>query len=129
MGTDSGYQYFTVEELQCHGTDCCGGQSDMDPDFMSAMVSIRRELGFALPVTSAYRCPLHNSRESSTGETGPHTTGHAMDISIGGNKAYLFMACAIRHGMTGIGFKQKGKHRFVHIDDLQGRLRPWIWSY
>ncbi len=126
---DSQYQYFSEEELQCHGTDCCDGQSDMNHEFMVKLVSMRRELGFPFFVTSAYRCPLHNSRESHTGETGPHTTGHAVDIAIRGMNAYRLLACALRHGMTGIGISQKGKYRFIHIDDLTGDKRPMIWSY
>jgi len=129
MGTDSAYQYFTIEELQCHGKDCCDGQYDMNHEFMVKLVSMRRELGFPLKLTSAYRCPLHNSRVSHTGETGPHTTGHSVDISIGGKKAFQVIACAIRHGMTGIGVKQHGRDRFIHIDDLTGPTREWVWSY
>jgi hypothetical protein len=126
---DSGYQYFSIEELQCHGMDCCGGQAGMDHDFMVKLVSMRRELGFPFIVTSAYRCPLHNTRVSSTGDKGPHTTGHAADIAVKGYNAYRLLECALRHNMTGIGIKQTGKHRFIHLDDLNDHNRPVVWSY
>ncbi len=129
MRTDSPWQYFTEEELQCHGQDCCGGQQAMQSEFMVKLVSMRRELGFPLRLSSAYRCPLYNSRVSKTGETGPHTTGRAVDILIRGKNAHKLLACALRHGMTGIGVKQKGRQRYLHIDDLDGPTRPWIWRY
>jgi len=101
----------------------------MNHNFMVKLVSIRRELGLALPISSSYRCPIHNSSVSKTGESGPHTTGRAVDISCRGTDAYKIIECALRYGMTGIGVKQNGENRFIHIDDLDGELRPWIWSY
>lgn len=127
--SDSPWQYFNTSELQCKGKDCCGGKADMHPDFMAKLVAIRRELGFPFVLSSAYRCPIHNAKESSTGTTGPHTTGRAVDILVRGTNAYKLIEAALRHGITGIGVKQKGVTRFIHIDDLEGQTRPWIWSY
>lgn len=101
----------------------------MDHYFMIKLVAMRRELGTPFILTSAYRCPLHNSRLSSTGDNGPHTTGRAVDILCRGHDAFKIVASANRNGMTGIGVRQKGKDRFIHVDDLTGPLRPWIWSY
>jgi hypothetical protein len=42
------------------------------------------------------------------------------------------MVLAPQFGFTGIGFKQKGVIRFVHLDALPneiGQPRPTIWSY
>ena len=123
------YKYFSDKELSCHGVDCCGGLADMNHVFMIKLLAMRRELGFPFYITSAYRCPQHNSRISSTGDTGPHTTGQAVDILCMGHNAYRLIESALRHGMTGIGIKQKGPQRFIHVDDITGPVRPWIWSY
>ena len=128
--TSSGYQYFTVEELSCHGEDCCHGQASMDPEFMPKIVTLRRELGFPFIPSSAYRCPLHNSRVSKTGETGPHTTGRAIDILCCYDQAVQLLEAAILSGMfTGFGLNQKGdpEDRFIHLDDIPGPKR--IWTY
>ncbi len=125
----SKYQYFSDNELKCKGEKCCGGTQVMNNEFMVKLVSMRKEIGFPLVLTSAYRCKIHNESVSSTGNSGPHTTGRAVDILVRGNRAHKLIECALRHGMTGIGVSQKGPLRFIHIDDLGGPLRPWVWSY
>jgi len=124
----SQYPYFTTEELSCHGDNCCNGQASMEPEFMKKMVALRKELGFPFIVTSAYRCPLHNSRVSKTGESGPHTTGRAMDVALSHEQAYQLLELAILSGQfKGFGINQKGGHRFIHLDDIPGVDR--LWSY
>ena len=123
------YQYFTNDELKCKGIDCCGGESKMNHEFMVKLVSMRRETGIPFVLTSSYRCPVNNSRVSKTGNIGPHTTGRAVDILCRGHESYIIIDSAFRHGMTGIGVNQKGERRFIHIDDLTGDFRPWVWSY
>ena len=56
MSTQSPWQYFTMEELTCR---CGCGRMEMDNDFMVSLVAIRREVGFALSVTSGFRCGNH----------------------------------------------------------------------
>lgn len=126
--TESRWQYFTVEELQCR---CCG-QMHMDDEFMRHVVALRRELGFPFIVTSAYRCPAHNAVVSSTGASGPHTTGMAIDIAVSGRDALRLLEAALNtHYFTGAGIHQKGNGRFIHLDALRGPEypRPAIWSY
>jgi uncharacterized protein YcbK (DUF882 family) len=104
----------------------------MDEAFMRTLTAIREHLDFPLIVTSAHRCPRHNARVSITGKTGPHTTSRAVDIAIQGNPAIELVVSAKVHGMTGFGINQKGKNRFIHLDNLtaeDGFHRPWIWSY
>jgi len=125
---DSPYQYFTNAELMCHCNQC-DSASKMNHEFMVKLVAIRRETGVPMPLTSAYRCPTHNDNISSTGLTGPHTTGRAVDIPCSGKAAFAIVSSAHRNGMTGIGIKQKGAGRFIHLDDLSGATRPWVWSY
>lgn len=102
----------------------------MDNGFMFKMVELRRACGFPLRVTSAYRCPERNKEVSSTGLTGPHTTGKAIDIAVDREQAYIVLYHAFKLGFTGIGVKQKGSSRFIHLDwNLEGKPRPTVWSY
>jgi zinc D-Ala-D-Ala carboxypeptidase len=121
-------KYFTEDELKC--THC--GKSGMDKDFMVRIEALREQLGFPFPVNSAYRCPEHpiEARKSSPGA---HSTGHAIDIGVQGEKAHMLLDAALQAGFTGIGVSQKGSlGRFIHLDDLEGssaRPRPTVWSY
>ena len=101
-------------------------------DFMDKVEALRVRVGFALPVTSAARCPKHNRVVSGTGDDGPHTTGRSIDFGISRQRAYTVMREAFALGFTGIGVQQKGDSRFLHLDDLPdapGQPRPTIWSY
>lgn len=124
------YEFFSESELQCK----CGCGMLPEQDFIVKIETLRRMAGFAFPVTSAARCPEHNAKVSSTGETGPHTTGRAIDIAVSREKAFTLvrLALELRIGITGIGVSQKGNSRFVHLDDLPNSPtspRPTIWSY
>jgi uncharacterized protein YcbK (DUF882 family) len=97
---------------------------------MPKIVQLRRQLGFPFVVTSAYRCPHHNARVSSTGSAGPHTTGRAIDIAVQGKQALDLLHAALEsRQFTGIGVNQKGAGRFLHLDDLVQPGRPAIWTY
>ena len=128
------YRFFPAWELACKCAKCGRGQDDMDPEFMARLIGLRQAFGWALPVSSAFRCPDHNANVSATGRTGPHTTGRAVDIRIHGAAAYKLVELAYRFGITGIGVGQKGPHdsRIIHLDDLgpsPAGPRPWIWTY
>lgn len=122
--TSSAWQYFTKEELQCQ---CGCGQMKMDPRFMDKLVSLRRALG-PLYLTSAYRCPSHNAKVSSTGLSGPHTTGHAVDIRADSKLKFKIVEEALKLGFKRVGIA-KG---FIHIDDLtadDGFPEEVLWTY
>lgn len=97
---------------------------------MAVLDKIRSEIGFPMIITSGYRCPKHNEEVSSTGRTGPHTTGLAVDVKVSGENAYRLIESALRHGISGIGISQNGDwgKRFIHLDMLEDN-RPRIWSY
>lgn len=125
------WHYFTRVEVQCRCGCAC---ADMDSTFMARLDALRDALQQPLVVSSGYRCPAHNTRVSSTGQAGPHTTGHAVDLAVSGALAFAILALAFRLGFTGIGVQQKGAHagRFLHLDDLPpgpGCPRPCPWSY
>lgn len=121
--------YFTEEEMACSHT----GISDMDPQFMEKLTSLRADWGQPMVVTSAYRHPTHPIEARKT-KPGAHASGRAVDIAVSGEDAYKFLCSALGHGFTGIGVAQKGDHssRFIHLDDLtesEGWPRPTVWSY
>jgi uncharacterized protein YcbK (DUF882 family) len=100
--------------------------------FMDKIESLRNQLGFPFPVTSAARCPAYNAKVSGTGATGPHTTGRAIDIAVGQDKALALVRAALFAGFTGVGVQGKGAGRFIHLDDLPNTAtspRPRLWSY
>ena len=108
----------------------------MQPEFMESLEKIRMEMNRPLKLSSAFRCSKHNQKVSSTGPNGPHTDhghgGQAVDILISGSDALRLMEVARKYGMSGIGVKQQGKSRFIHLDNLgnaTGQPRPWVWSY
>lgn len=124
------YANFTEKEMACK---CCG-KAYMDPAFMKSLQLLRDAVGFPLAVSSGYRCHEHNAKVSSTGKTGPHTTGKAADLLVSGDRAYRVMREAMQLGFTGVGVSQKGPHggRFVHVDTIEngpGCPRPTCWSY
>lgn len=123
-------KYFKLEEFACH----CGCKTNkMDLAFIEKCESLRVVYGRPLVISSGYRCPKHNAAVSSTGLTGPHTTGHAADFLADRGDAYDLMQVAVLSGkFSGFGFQQKGAGRFIHLDDLPnaaGQPRPTIWTY
>lgn len=122
------WRHFNEAEFACQ--HC--GKNLIDHAFVTELDDLRHHLGFALPISSGYRCPEHNAKVSSTGLTGPHTTGRAADIAVSHARAYDVLQTAMMMKFTGIGIQQKGGSRFIHIDNLPnapGQPRPTIWSY
>jgi len=120
--------HFSDAELSCG----CGCGMLPKQDFMERIETLRLAYGKPLRVTSAARCPEYNAKVSSTGRTGPHTTGRAIDFAVERGDAHLLASLAFASGFTGIGFQQKGSGRFLHVDELPnkpGQPRPTVWSY
>lgn len=121
-------RYFVRSEFACK--HC--GENKMDDQFLEELDTLRHEYGAPLVVSSGYRCPDHNSKVSSTGRTGPHTTGRAADLAVDRGNAHKLLRLAMNRGFTGIGVQQKGGARFIHLDNLPnapGQPRPTVWSY
>lgn len=117
--------YFKPEEFACK---CGCGDMDMDPVFLSKIDALRGRCGFPLIITSGKRCEAHN-RAVDGGVA--HPTGKAADVAVSGSRAHVLTSEAIKLGFTGIGWKQHGPKRFVHLDILPDgdAPRPWVWSY
>lgn len=117
--------YFNDAELSCN---CCG-ENNFSDITLAKFNALREDAGFPMAMTSGYRCQEYNTK---IGATQTHATGQAGDIACTHKQAYRLIELAPKHGFTGIGVKQKGSGRFIHLDDLAeipGRPRPHIWSY
>jgi zinc D-Ala-D-Ala carboxypeptidase len=114
-------KYFTEDEFRCR---CGCGKAEMDEFFVKTLDQVRDELGFPLVITSGYRCPDWNEQVSSSGRSGPHTTGKAADVGVSYARARKFITLAVTEFM-GVGVKQHGVGRFIHVDMLEPRL----WTY
>jgi zinc D-Ala-D-Ala carboxypeptidase len=123
------WNYFSVDELKCKGTDEC----EMDEGFMEKLEALRHEFNEPMIVSSGYRSIGYNTTIGGAANS-PHLYGKAVDVVISGKSAYRLMKLAIQHDFTGIGVSQRGPHekRFLHIDTMENsdtHPRPWIWSY
>lgn len=116
--------YFSDDELKCQH---CGGLV-FDDEFKRILNGIRHDCGFALPVSSGYRCPDHPI-EVAKESAGAHCSGKAVDIAVSGQKAFRLLQVAIQHNVPRIGINQKGKSRFIHLDNDLDLPYPRIWSY
>ena len=121
--------YFTEQELACKGTDEC----DMHPEFMEKLIAVREDYNQPMIITSGYRHLAYNDTIGGA-KNSPHLYGRAVDVKVAGGDALRLIGVALRHGMRGIGVKQRGDHdrRFIHLDDMpqsDTHPRPWIWSY
>ena len=120
-------RYFQYSEFDQKGL-VASGKKFMDKQFLINLDALRHRCGFPFIITSGYRSPEYNNEVSSTGLTGAHTTGKAADIAISRQNAYTLLREALHMGcFTGIGVKQKGGGRFIHLDSVDGSNR--IWSY
>ncbi len=123
------WRYFKFEDFACK---CGCGSNLIDGTFIDKLDELRERCGFPIPITSGYRCPEWNQKVSTTGPAGPHTTGHAADLGVRGERAYTVIREALAMRFSGIGINQKGVARFVHLDDLPNTPsspRPNTWSY
>jgi zinc D-Ala-D-Ala carboxypeptidase len=121
------WKYFTEDEVKCKHTGLC----HMDDDFMTKLDIIREEVGVPFIVTSGYRDKTHPIEAKKT-TPGAHASGKAVDILIRGKDALKLIEVALKHGITGLGVKQQGDSRFIHLDTLDSephRPRPTVWSY
>ncbi len=136
LDTKKVWAYFSAKELKCRCGECSSIGQEMHPDFMERLIKLRERMNTPFIVTSAYRCAYQNVLVSNSGMYGPHTTGKAIDIAIGGMDAYLFCREAFELAFSGIGIQQTKDKRFIHLDTLTSLeagnkklFRPLIWSY
>ena len=119
--------YFSRDELSCKCGECVGYQ--FNEGTLDRLNKVRSIANVPMLVSSGYRCEQYNK---TRGFTQTHATGQAVDIVCDRESAHKILKAALESGFTGIGVKQKGNGRFIHLDDLEKtdwRIRPTIWSY
>ena len=114
---------FSLEEFKC---SCCG-LVDINSDLLDLLQTAREVVG-PLQITSAYRCPEHNNNVSSTGLSGPHTTGKSVDIHVSNSQHRKQLIDYFTSKVNGLGIAKS----FIHIDILttdEIPHRPNCWIY
>ena len=115
---------FKPDEFRC--SHC--GSLEVHEDLLDLLQEARETLG-TLTITSAYRCPIHNSAVSKTGPGGPHTTGKAVDIHVSNSQHRKQLIDYFADKVTGLGIAKT----FIHIDILYDEdgfeMRPNCWIY
>jgi zinc D-Ala-D-Ala carboxypeptidase len=118
--------YFSENELRCK---CGCGEYYFNSGTLARLNKLRIEYNKPIPISSGFRCESYNIQK---GYTQTHASGQAVDILISRKESYRLLKLAFLYGFTGIGIKQHGENRFIHLDDLpelETRPRPTIWSY
>ena len=120
-------QSFTFDEMACKNCEC-GGESNMDEDFMMRLQQLRDACGFAFPVNSGYRCKIKNLACKGHPTSG-HLTGQAADLRVDRDRARIVIAKAIDMQFS-VGIQQRGDSRYVHVDTkIRESGKPNLWSY
>ena len=122
------YPNFSKEEFDCKHT----GNNEMKHSFMSKLQALRTAYGKPMSISSGYRDYSHPVESKKKRKNGAHPTGLAVDIVIARKEAYTLLKLALELGFTGIGIKQSGSSRFIHLDTIEespSQPRPTIWSY
>ena len=118
------WEKFKPDEFKC--SHC--GPLEIHEDLLDLLQEARESWG-PLSITSAYRCPIHNSAVSKTGPGGPHTTGKAVDIHVSNSQHRKQLIDYFATKVTGLGIAKT----FIHIDLLYEEdgfeMRPNCWIY
>ena len=115
---------FSLDEFKCQ---CGCGHVSVHSDLLDLLQTARNVLG-PLTITSAYRCPEHNDKVSSTGLSGPHTTSKACDLHVSNSQHRKKLIDYFANKVTGLGIAKT----FVHIDIISSEElphRPNAWIY
>ncbi len=106
---------FNSSEFDCKGSGCCS-QTIINPDLVKYLQQIREHFKAPITITSAYRCPTHNSRIG--GAPGSrHSKGDAADIVVKGVAPREVAKYAESIGIKGIGlYETSADGHFTHID-------------
>jgi|TARA_R110000744_G_scaffold212924_1_gene331847 uncharacterized protein YcbK (DUF882 family) len=122
---------FSFNEAKCSAT----GKCIVDDGFMDQLQELRRRYGKPMTVSSLYRDVEHPIEAAKGDKPGAHVTGKAVDIVVSHADAFYVLKHAMTMGVfKGVGIKQGGNGRFIHLDVLANEEviwipRPRLWSY
>lgn len=105
---------FGLEEFRCNCGECNGYPPEgMSEVLLTKLDELRDLVGYPIYVTSGYRCPVWNSKNSGV-ENSQHVMGTAADIYCNYVSAEDLAEFAAQVGFDGIGlYIEDG---FVHVD-------------
>lgn len=120
----SPFNYFNWSEFD--SPDAPGsGKLEMNEGFVHTLDQVRACAGFPFVITSGYRTPAHNSRVGGVANSS-HLKGIAVDIAAPTESMKRKIAeCAIRNGITRIGWGRS----FIHLDIDQDKSQHVVWNY
>ncbi len=119
------WKWFAPAEL----ADRLDGSLLIVPAFLDQLEGLRDDVGFALPLTSAYRSPGHDKAVGGAGlPSSPHVLGLAVDIGISANdpKSYQVVKWALFRGFQGVELTTS----HIHLDwapSQPNAPRPLLW--
>jgi uncharacterized protein YcbK (DUF882 family) len=102
----------------------CGGNITLE--FARKMQELRDACGFALPISSGYRCSDHNKKIGGA-PSSRHMYGTACDISTIGMTGIQILQILehARHlNFTGFGLAST----FIHLDTRPGAIIVWYYA-
>lgn len=102
-----------------------GTKADISVSLVSVLTRLEESLGFDLPFTSGFRCPVCN-KEAGGKPDSAHLVGKAVDIACkNSSERYLMLYHFFLAGLNRIGV---GKG-FLHIDISVDLPRNVTWLY
>ena len=116
-------EHFRRDEMEC----ACGCGMVPTPEFMQWIEGLRKAFGSPMLITSGARCAKHNEDVGGAPDS-MHVKGLAADVRVAGAAAFKLIGLAHLWGVKGLGVKQHGPTRFVHLD-IGPRETPTVWSY
>jgi len=118
------WKNFDRYEFRCK----CGCETnEIQDETIDLAQKIRDEVGFAMSITSGYRCEKHPLERAKI-RPGTHAKGLAFDVNCDGAKARLITEALLKSRAGGVGVNQKDDGRFVHGDVDQERIERF-WTY
>jgi zinc D-Ala-D-Ala carboxypeptidase len=121
---DSPFKYFNWSEFDSNG-DPGSGKVHMNEQFVRILDDVRACAGIPFFINSGYRTPAHNAAVGGVPNSS-HVKGLAADIAaITDSQKRTIAQCAIRNGITRIGWG----NTFIHLDMDTEKTQHVTWGY
>ena len=98
----------------------------MDMFFMSRLDVARHLSGVPIRITSGFRCPMHNAKESVGGSpTSSHLSGLACDIAVDDSNRFKILKALMDVGLT----RMKLSFNHIHVDCDEDKMQEYLGLY